>query len=392
MLNFEYSIPTEIFFGEGQIKVLGKEILKYGDRVLLVYGGGSIKRNGIYDEVIKKFSENNIKHWELAGVEPNPRIETVRKGIEICRENKIDLILAVGGGSTIDCSKVIGAGYFYDGDAWDIVKDMTKITNSLPIASIITLSATGSEMNRGAVISNLNTNEKYGTGHKSMAPKFSILDPTYTYTVPRHQTAAGIADIMCHIFEVYFSKTDSAFVQNKLAEGLMKTCIKYGRKAMDEPSNYEARANIMWTSSLAINGLLSYGKTTEWTMHLMEHELSAFYDITHGIGLAIIIPKWMEYALNEETLDKFCEYAINVWNVAENGNKEEIAKAGIEKTKEFLYSTLEIPSNLKELGIDEENLEKMAEKAVSISPKKVIGSFKPLGFHDVLSILKACLN
>ena len=391
MLNFEYSIPTEIFFGKDQIKVLGREIKKYGTNVLLVYGGGSIKRNGIYDRVMNIFSENGIKFWELSGVEPNPRIETVRKGIEICRENKIDLILAVGGGSTIDCSKVIGAGYYYEGDAWDIVKDSGKIINSLPIATILTLAATGSEMNKGAVISNLSKNEKQSTGHKSMAPKFSILDPTYTFTVPRHQTAAGTADILCHVFEVYFSTTESAFVQNRLAEGIMKTCIEYGRKAMDEPDNYEARANLMWASSLAINGLLSLGKIPEWTMHALEHELSAFYDITHGVGLGILMPRWMEFGLNEKTMDKFCSYAINVWDVDKNLPKEEIAKLGIEKTREFIFSTLEIPSNLRSIDIDEEYLERMAEKAVSHGKDGVIGNFVKIDKEGALKIFRDCL-
>ena len=390
MLNFDYNIPTEVFFGKGQIEVLGREVKKYGNNVLLVYGGGSIKRNGIYDEVIKIFKDNEINHWELANVEPNPKIESVIAGIKLCKEHKIDLILAVGGGSTIDCSKVIGAGYYYEGNPWDIVVNPGKITNSLPIATIITLSATGSEMNSGAVISNMETNEKYGTGHKSMAPRFSILDPTYTYTVPRRQTAAGVADILCHVFEVYFSIT-SAYLQNRLAEGVMRTCIEFAKTAMEEPDNYEARANIMWASSLAINGLLSYGKVSEWTMHAMEHELSAFYDITHGVGLAILMPRWMEYSLNEKTLDKFVEYGVNVWGIDKHLSKEEIAKLGIEKTKEFLYKTLEIPSTLKDVGIDEENLEKMSQKAVVRGRDGVIGNFSKLTSEDILKIYNMCL-
>jgi len=387
MQNFNYSIPTKIFFGKNKIDVLGVQIKKIGTKVLLVYGGGSIKKNGIYDTIIDIFKKNDISFWELSGVEPNPRISSVRKGIEICKENKIEVILAVGGGSTIDCAKVIGAGCYYDGDAWDIVIDPRKIGKVLPIASILTLAATGSEMDSGAVITNLETSEKIATGNKGMAPKFSILDPTYTFSVPKNQTAAGTADIMSHIFEVYFSNTKEAYLQNRMAEALLKTCINYGQKAIEEPENYEARANLMWTASLAINGILSYGKETEWSVHAMEHELSAFYDITHGVGLAILTPHWMEYALNDGTVDKFVEFAINVWGLDANVDKYEIAHNGIKKTKEYFVS-LGIPSSLKEVGIGEERLEEMARKATAYGK---LGSFKPLEAQDVLNIFKAAL-
>lgn len=387
MLNFNYSIPTKIFFGKGQIEVLGKEIKKYGNNVLLVYGGGSIKKNGIYDEIVKIFKENNINFWELSGVEPNPRITTVRSGIKICRENNIDFILAVGGGSSIDCSKVIAAGYYYEKDPWDIVLDSSKIENAIPLGTILTLSATGSEMNSGAVITNLETNEKLGTHHEAMAPKFSILDPSYTFTVPPKHTAAGIADIMSHTFENYFSKTKEAYLQNRMAEAILKTCIKYGKIAMEDPENYEARANLMWASSLAINGILSYGKKTIWSVHPIEHELSAFYDITHGIGLAILTPYWMEYVLDDSTLDNFVEYGINVWNIDDKEDKYTIANKAIEKTREY-FKSLGIPSSLREVGIGEEKLEKMAKAATR---RGTIGDFKPLKEDDVLKIYKSAL-
>lgn len=387
MLNFNYLIPTKIFFGKNKIEVLADQVKNYGSRVLLVYGGGSIKRSGLYDKIVDIFNKNKITFFELAGVEPNPRITTVRKGVEMCRENKIDFVLAVGGGSTIDCAKVIAAGYYYDGDAWDIVADPRKITGVLPIASVLTLAATGSEMDAGGVITNLDTNEKLGTGHEDMAPKFSILDPTFTFSVPANQTAAGTADIMSHIFEVYFSNTNEAFLQNRMAEAMLKTCINYGRKAIDEPDNYEARSNLMWTSSLAINGILSYGKQTEWSVHAMEHELSAFYDITHGVGLAILTPHWMEYSLNDKTVNKFAEYGVNVWGLDASGDKYEIAHNAIKKTKEF-FVTLGIPTTLKEIGIGEEKLEKMAKQATA---GRHLGSFKPLEAEDVLNIYKASL-
>jgi alcohol dehydrogenase YqhD (iron-dependent ADH family) len=387
MNNFNYSIPTKIFFGKDKINVLGDEIKNYGSRVLLVYGGGSIKKSGIYDKVTEIFKASGINFWELSGVEPNPRITSVKRGIQLCRENKIDIILAVGGGSSIDCAKVIAAGYYYEGDAWDIVLDPRKIQNALPLASILTLAATGSEMNAGAVITNMDTNEKLGTGHPAMAPKFSILDPTYTYTLPANQTAAGTADIISHIFEVYFSSTKEAYVQNRMAEAMLKTCIKYGVIAMKDPENYEARSNLMWTSSLAINGLLSYGKVTEWSTHGMEHELSAYYDITHGVGLAILTPHWMKYILNEETLEKFVEYGVNVWGIDANEDKYKIANEAIEKTREYFIS-LGIPSSLREVGINEEKLEEMAKQATR---RGKLGNFRALDAEDVLSIFKASL-
>ncbi|WP_291571166.1 iron-containing alcohol dehydrogenase [Clostridium sp. UBA4548] len=387
MKNFNYSIPTEIFFGEGQIKVLPEQIKKYGSKVLIVYGGGSIKKNGVYDKVVELLNSNEIKFWELSGVDPNPRITSVRKGIELCRDNNIEFILPVGGGSSIDCSKVIAAGYYYEGEPWDIVLDSSKISNALPIGTILTLAATGSEMNAGAVITNMDTNQKLGTGNPSMKPKFSILDPTYTFTVPKNQTAAGTVDIMSHVFENYFSSTKGAYVQNRLSEAIIKTCIHYGKIAMDEPENYEARANLMWSSSLALNGLLGYGKESRWSVHPMEHELSAYYDITHGVGLGILTPYWMEYVLNENTVENFVEYGINVWGINPNGDKFSIAKAAIEKTKEFFVS-LGIPMHLKEVGIGEEKLHIMAKAATKHGS---LGLFRPLDENDVLNIYKAAL-
>lgn len=387
MLNFNYNIPTKVFLGKGQIEVLGDQIKQYGSKVLLVYGGGSIKRNGIYDKVIDIFKNNNILFWELSGVEPNPRITSVREGVKICKENNIDLILAVGGGSTIDCSKIIGAGSHYDGDPWDFLIGKAKVDKVLPIASILTLSATGSEMDSGAVISNLETQEKLSVAHPGMFPKFSILDPTYTFTVPANQTAAGTADIMSHVFEVYFNKTEGAYLQSRMAEAVLKTCIKYGPIAYREPENYEARANLMWSSSLAINGLLTYGKKTMWSVHPMEHELSAYYDITHGVGLAILTPNWMKYVLDDSTVDYFVDYGVNVWAINPEEDKFQIAHKAIEKTKEF-FKSLGIPSTLREVGINEEKLELMAKAAVR---RGNIGNFKTLNAEDVLNIFKASL-
>lgn len=388
MENFYYSIPTKVYFGKGQIESLGNAIKKYGERVLIVYGGGSIKKIGLYDKMIEILDENKLFYTELSGVDPNPRIESVREGIKRCIENSIEVVLAVGGGSTIDCAKVIAAAIEYENDPWDIVKNPGKITKALPIVTILTLAATGSEMNRNAVISNMSINEKVGTASELMKPKVSIMDPEYTYSVSKYQTAAGTADIMSHIFENYFTHTNAVDIQDSTAEGLLRACIKYGKIAVEDPTNYDARANLMWASSWAINGLISYGtKNIGWTVHPMEHELSAFYDITHGVGLAILTPHWMKYSLNDNTVDKIAQYGINVWGIDKELDKYEIANKSIEKTSEF-FKELGIPSTLREVGINEEKFEVMARK---VTNKEKLGTFYPLTTEDIINIYKLSL-
>ena len=387
MKNFHYSIKTDIHFGKGAIENLPNEIKKYGKKVLLVYGGGSIRKIGLYDKVLDLLNENNIKCIEISGVEPNPRIDTVRRGVRFVKSDKIDVILPIGGGSTIDCAKAISAGSFYDGDPWDLIVDSSKIKKVLPIISVLTLAATGSEMDAGSVISNLETREKLGFGHPDLRPKASILDPEYTYTVPKNQTAAGTADIMSHILEVYFSKNEGAYLQDRMCEALLKTCIHYGPIAYRDGENYEARANLMWASSLAINGLLSNGKSGAWSVHPIEHELSAYYDITHGVGLAILTPNWMEYVLDNTTIEKFVQYGINVWDINKSLDKEEIAKKSIEKTREF-FKSLEIPSSLKEININDEHFEDMAEHCVR---NGIIDCYKPLDKDSIIQIFKSSL-
>ena len=387
MDDFIYSVPTKIYFGKGQISHLGEILQEFGTRVLLVYGGGSVKRSGLYDTVTGILRQNSLEVAELSGVEPNPRIASVRAGVKLCRDKSVDVVLGVGGGSSIDCPKVVAAGALYDGDPWDLVKDRNRIEKALPVVSIPTLAATGSEMDPFAVITNPETREKLGTGNEYTRPKASILDPEYTYSVPAKQTAAGTADIMSHTFENYFNHTESAFVQNRFAESLLKACIKYGPVAVREPENYEARANLMWTSSLAINGLLSNGADVAWSVHPMEHELSAFYDITHGVGLAILTPNWMHYALSEKTVDKFVEFGVNVWGIAPSSDKFRTADAAIRKTREF-FNSLGLPSTLREVGIGEENFETMAERAAGHDLRH---GFVPLDAKDVLEIYKKSL-
>ena len=386
MENFNFKAYTEMLFGKGQISKLPEVINRYGKNVLLAYGGGSIKKNGIYDNVKGLLSDCNI--IELDKIEPNPKIETVRRGVSLCKENDIDVILAVGGGSTIDCAKVVAAGAFYDKDPWDLVTNPEKIDKVLPIVTILTLAATGSEMNGNAVISKMDTNEKLGTASVNMKPQVSILDPEYLYTLPSIQTAAGTADIMSHIFESYFKKTEGAFVQDKFSEGLLETCIKYCPIALKDPRNYEARANLMWASSMALNGLCGSGKPGAWTCHPIEHELSAFYDITHGVGLAIVTPRWMRYILSENTVDKFVDYAINVWKLENKDDKFALANEAIDLTEKF-FKDCGIPMTLKEVNIDETHFDEMAKGAVEHG--SLAYAYVPLNEDDVKKILEMCL-
>lgn len=386
MENFNFKAYTEMLFGKGQISKLPEVINRYGKNVLLAYGGGSIKKNGIYDNVKGLLSDCNI--IELDKIEPNPKIETVRRGVSLCKENDIDVILAVGGGSTIDCAKVVAAGAFYDKDPWDLVTKPEKIDKVLPIVTILTLAATGSEMNGNAVISKMDTNEKLGTASVNMKPQVSILDPEYLYTLPSIQTAAGTADIMSHIFESYFKKTEGAFVQDKFSEGLLETCIKYCPIALKDPRNYEARANLMWASSMALNGLCGSGKPGAWTCHPIEHELSAFYDITHGVGLAIVTPRWMRYILSENTVDKFVDYAINVWKLENKDDKFALANEAIDLTEKF-FGNCGIPMTLKEVNIDETHFDEMAKGAVEHG--SLAYAYVPLNEDDVKKILEMCL-
>jgi butanol dehydrogenase len=384
MLDFTYMVSTKILFGGNSIEHLGEELKQYGHRILFVYGQGSIKKTGLYDAVTDIFIKNNVIFHELSGVQPNPRISLVRQGVSLCREHDIECIVAVGGGSVIDCAKTIATGFYHEGDPWDLfLLGDSSVKKALPIGAVLTVAGTGSEMNGNAVISNEETVEKLAIHHDVLRPRFSILDPTYTFSVPKHQTAAGTVDIFSHILEQYFSPTKDAFVQNRMAESLLKTCIHYGPVVLADPANYEARAQLMWTSSIALNGLLGYGRVSDWATHGIEHALSAAYDMTHGVGLAILTPCWMEYVFNEETKDKFVEYARNVWQI-EGTNEMVVAKKGIEKTREF-FTTLGMPQTLRDVGVKQNALAKMAEKAVLHG---AVGKFKKLGKNDVLTILK----
>jgi len=388
MNNFIYNIPTKVYFGEDQLGNLGEELSKYGKKVLLTYGGGSIKKSGLYESIVKEVKSAGLELFEMSGIDPNPRVSSVNQGADICKKENIDVLLAVGGGSVIDCTKYIGAATYYDGDAWDILLQKAPVEKCLPIITVLTLAATGSEMDCGGVISNPETKDKIGLLFPVMQPKVSFLDPTNTYTVSRYQTACGAADMLNHIMEVYFNMDQDLYMLDTVMEGLMKTIIKYAPIAMNEPENYEARANLMWTSSWAINGFVNGGKRQAWSCHPMEHEISAIYDITHGLGLAILTPRWLEYTLDDTTVSKFYQFGCNVFGIDPKLDPMEVAKKSIEMVSEFLFKTLELKSSFKEIGIDDSNFSIMAKKACGNS---VLPAFKPLNQEDIKNIFKMCL-
>lgn len=387
--QFTYYIPTKVYFGPDQIGHLGEELEKYGKKILLCYGGGSIKRNGLYDKVVKSMKDKDLEIFELSGIEPNPRIDSVRKGAEICRKENIDVVLAVGGGSVIDCSKFIASATFYDGDPWDLLSKHVVTEKCLPIFSVLTAAATGSEMDAGGVISNPETQDKLGGGAPGMLPKVSFLDPTVTYTVSTKQTVCGSADILSHLYEIYFvPEGQSMYMLDRFMEGMMRTVIKYTPIAVKEPDNYEARENLMWASSWAINGFAGAKQQCDWTCHPIEHEVSAIYDITHGLGLAIITPRWMRYVLDKSTAPRFREYGVNVFGIDPEMDTMEAALKSIEMTEDFLFNTLGISSTFTEIGIGDENIPVMAEKACKGG---ILEGYKPLNKEDIGKILRACL-
>lgn len=388
MLNFQHHIPTIVYFGKGQVQALGEELKKRAKKALIVTGQGSVKRCGIFDDVIEQVKKAGIEYLELSGIKPNPRLESVYQGIDICRKESVDLILAVGGGSVIDASKAIAAGAKYNGDVWDFFEGKNSPQDALPVGVVLTLAATGSEMNGNAVISREDTQRKLCLSSSLIRPVFSILDPEYTYTVNKYHTAAGIADIISHIFEQYFSHTPSAYVQDEIAEGLLRVCIRLGPVCCESPRDYDARANILWAGTLALNDLIGDGKAGDWAAHGIEHELSAIYDITHGVGLAIITPNWMEHVLSEETVNKFVEYGINVWGIDKAREEMDIANQAIDKTREF-FNLLGLPSRLREVNISDERFQEMARKAIASHGQ--IGSFKQLSEKDITQILKTSL-
>ena len=388
MQNFTHNIPTRLYFGKGQIRHLAEALDQFGKRVLLAYGGGSIKRMGLYDQVMEILREGGFAVTELSGIAPNPRLSSVAEGQRLCRENGVDVILAVGGGSTIDCAKAIAAAVYYEGDLWEMVQNAQGQYKTLPVVDILTLSATGSEFDIFGVISNPDTNEKLGGMY--CHPAVSICDPTYTFSVPAYQTAAGSADIMSHTFENYFSREADSDLSEGICESILRSVMKNCPIAIREPDNYSARANLMACSSVACAGIPAYGKeVTGWPCHAMEHELSAYYDITHGVGLAILTPRWMRHILFKDpaVTPRFVRFARNVMGL-DGDDEPALARAGIDALEQYFKST-GLPMTLGELGIGAEHFEAMAAHA---NPDNFLSeAFVPLTNEDIVEIYRACL-
>jgi hypothetical protein len=380
MEDFSYCWPTKILFGKGTENNVGKEI--NGKKVLLHYGGGSIKKSGLYDRVVTSLKESGIEYVELSGVVPNPRLDKVKEGIELCRKENIDFILAVGGGSVIDSAKAIAAGAPYDGDVWDFFKG-TEIKKTLPIGTILTISAAGSEASDATVISN--GNRKLAAVSELLRPRFSILNPELTSTLPKFQVACGIADMFAHIVERYFTNTPSVDLTDKLCEATFRCIVKNAKTLVNDPADYDSAAEIMWASTVAHQGILSPGREEDWASHLIEHEVSAFYDITHGAGLAVIIPAWMRYVYKHDVA-RFAQFAKEVWGVGAS-NDEEAALKGIEQTKSF-FKELDLPTTLKELEIDNAKFEEMAKACA----EKSVGCFVKLSSEDIVKIYELALE
>lgn len=387
MEKFTYCTPTKLIFGKGVIKKLPDVMKKYGTKVLLTYGGGSIKKTGLYDEVKKLLEDLEI--YELSGIEPNPKYSTsVLDGVKICKEKNIDVVLAVGGGSVLDCSKAICAGALYDGEPWDLISYKVKAKAALPLVDVITLAATGSEYDSGCVISRTETNDKVGYLDNLLYPAVSILDPTYTFSVSKKQTAAGAADAINHVMEQYFCEKHSILTDG-MCESAIKSLIENAKIALKEPENYEARGEFMVDCTLACNGILSIGNSDSgWPCHGIEHAISAYYDITHGEGLAIITPRWMKHILNEKTIDRFVSFGVHIFGIDSTLTKEEIAEKTIEKTYE-LFESFGMPMRLKDVGVDGERLGEMAHHiAVNEGLDK---AWAPLAEEDIFDILKESL-
>lgn len=388
MRVFTMENPTKVYFGEGAISHLGTEIKLYGKKVLLVYGQGSIKRSGIYDAVMAQFDLMDIAFVELGGVQANPRLSTVVTGAEICRAHKVALVLAVGGGSVIDCAKAIAAAACYDGDPWRLMTYEDRPTKALPVATVLTLAGTGSEMNHQAVITNEATKEKVGWKDGLLFPRFSIMDSAYTHSVSRHQTACGIVTMLAHLFEPYFSiEEDEDYIAQRMGETVMRTVVKFGKTAILEPEHDEARANLMWAASLAQSGYVNRFRTSDGFTPLVARAISAQYDSAYADGLAVLIPAWMGYVLDDKRCAQMADFARNVWGVSEEEDRLAAPK-GIERTKRF-FEFLDMPTTLSHLGVEAESFEAILDQA--FGSRDNIGHFRQLSKQDGVKILTEAL-
>ncbi|MFD1020529.1 iron-containing alcohol dehydrogenase [Thalassobacillus hwangdonensis] len=384
MDTFTFQNPTKLIFGKDTLTKLPEEIPAGTKRALMVYGGGSIKKNGIYDRVLAQFEKAGVEVFELGGVEPNPKLSTVKEGAKICKEEQVDFILAVGGGSVIDATKTIAAAAKYDGDPWDLVTKKATPDGVLPFGTVLTLAATGSEMNAGAVITNWETNEKYGWGYSPYTyPAFSILDPAHTVSVPRDQTVYGIVDMMTHLMEQYFHNPTNSPVQDEMIEGVLRSVIETAPKLLDDLASFEHRETILYAGTIALNGMLQMGYRGDWASHNIEHAVSAVYDIPHAGGLAILFPNWMKYNVEQDAA-RFKRFAVKVFGVDAAGKSdEEVAQEGIAALRSF-WSSIGAPERLNDYNIGLDKFDVIVDRAMR---RGKFGNFRQLDSIDVEKIL-----
>ncbi|MEJ8776975.1 iron-containing alcohol dehydrogenase [Pseudogracilibacillus sp. ICA-222130] len=390
MQPFMYYNPTKLLFGKGQIDQLSNEIGKYGRKILLVYGGGSIKRNGVYEKITYELKKANVEWVELMGVASNPKLSTVRRGIDICKREKIDFILAVGGGSVIDCTKAIVVGARTEADVWNIICRKTRAIDGIPYGSIVTLAGTGAELSLSAVISNEESKEKRAFVSSFSRAKFSIVDPTLMISVPRKHTINGVVDTMSHLLEHYFHHGNNTNIQDEFLEAALRNVATTGTKLLEDLSNESYRETIAYASSIALSDQMNMGFVGDWGTHHIEHALSAVHDIPHGGGMAILFPKWMEYVLDDENVSRFKRFAVNVFGVDANGKSDkQIAQEGIESLAS-LWKEWGAPSSLEHYDIhDDKTFSLIAHKTMETAPN--CGNFKRLQKEDVLQILQRSL-
>lgn len=391
MQNFRFHTPTEVVFGKDTHLQVGEIVKKYGfHKIMLHYGGGSIKRNGVYDAVVQSLTDAGVAIVDFGGAEPNPKLSLVAKGAQICKEEGVELVLAVGGGSAIDSAKEIAIGAKYDGSTWDFSSRIKDPEDALPVGVILTLAASGSEMSGSAVITNEENGLKRGYNTPLHRPLFAICNPELTFTVDKFQTGCGIVDIMMHTLERYFSKSPETPLTDAIAEAILKQVVAAGTQAILDPEDYEARADLMWASSISHNDLTGCGRNTFFVCHQLEHELSGKYDfVAHGAGLSIIFPAWAEYVY-KHNLERFVQYAVQVWDVPENpDDPEDTAAQGIVATKAF-FAEIGMPTRLSQLGIGEEAFEEMAEKCTNYGAR-ILPGYLPLGKQEIIEIFKLAL-
>jgi len=384
MNNFDFYSPTEFVFGKNTEKNVAKLVKKHGGKKVLVhYGGGSVVKSGLLAQVESCLQNEFIEYVLLGGAQPNPIDTLVYKGIDLCRQEKVDFILAVGGGSAIDSAKAIAAGAPYYGDFWNFFERTVAINRALPIGVVLTIPAAGSEVSNSMVITKVDGSLKRGTGSDLIRPVFSIMNPVLTYTLPSFQTACGLADMMAHVMERYFSQTTNVDITDRVCEAVLLSIIKEGPVAIAEPENYAARANIMWAGTMAHSGICGVGREEDWASHHLEHELSALYDVAHGAGLAVMFPAWMEYVYTSG-IDRFVQFATRVWGIPETGDKKEIALKGIQATKDF-FASIGLPVNFEQLNAKKEDIDKLVD-TLRINTRGKLGAFRKLDMEDARQV------